>query len=225
MTWKSTHRIDVYLVGPPPSTTVGEVPLLISLLPSEKRPRDPSSRWRRTSGEYKFFFSKGKLTKVKKKNFWETRKRSRPTTPWSCLHSQCRWAGSFLGWTTQGHPPPSWNHSRYTRVTNTSGLSPPFLPEKRRRRKAGCTQVVDNKEKSAERELFSRRFGWVGWPWRRGPAGGRKWFFFFSCFLSFSHHSLLTFFKVDVAHWLREVDARPKEKLLLLPPPLQLDSD
>ena len=52
--------------------------------------------------------------------------------------------------------------------------------------------MVDNKENSAERELFSRRFGWVGWPWRRGPAGGRKWFFFFSSFLSFSHHSLLT---------------------------------
>ena len=59
---------------------------------------------------------------------------------------------------------------------------------------------------------------------KKGPRRWAKVVFFFSSFLSFSHHSLLTFFfKVDVAHWLREVDARPKEKLL--PPPLQLDSD
>ena len=65
--------------------------------------------------------------------------------------------------------------------------------------------------------------GSVGWVDREegAPPVGESGFFFFLLFF----HSLTIRFlpKVDVAHWLREVDARPKEKLL--PPPLQLDSD
>ena len=37
-----------------------------------------------------------------------------------------------------------------------------FRKKEEEEKPATHTQVVDNKEKSAERELFSRRFGWVG---------------------------------------------------------------